>query len=239
MDIAPDNAQPSFTGTGNARPSFMGTGMGNARPSFTDTGEMRLPFTDSAPGDAHPPFVGRDAELADLDRALRASTCTGAVITGAGGIGKSRLVEEFLARLAGAPADARSARARAAGRGRHVVRVRATRASASVALSALTPLLPAGARPEEPRMFFRQVREHLAERRVAGGGRPVVAVDDIHLLDAASSALLALLLAEDAIFLLATLPDGVDWPDPLGPLWRRGALRHIALPALDAEQAGA
>ncbi|MFJ8746569.1 AAA family ATPase [Embleya sp. NPDC127516] len=198
---------------------------------------------DIAPGDACLPFVGRDVELGELDRALRASTCIGTVITGAGGIGKSRLVEEFLGRSArgGDPADVRPPRAGAgaASRRRHIVRVRATRASASVALSALTPLLPHGARPEEPAAFFRQVRDELAARRAAGAGRPVVAIDDVHLLDASSSALLALLLAEDVIFLLATLPDGADWPDPLRSLWRRGALRHVALPALDIGQAGA
>ncbi|MGW9206868.1 AAA family ATPase [Embleya sp. NPDC055664] len=188
---------------------------------------------------ARPPFVGRDAELVELDRALRASNCVGVVVTGAGGIGRSRLVEEFLAGLTGERTLGGSARAVRADRARHVVRVRATRASTSVALSALTPLLPGGARPETPGAFFALVREHLAARRAAGERRTVVAVDDVHLLDATSSALLALLLAEEVVFVLATLPDGVDWPDPLRAWWRRGAVRHLPLLALDPERARA
>ncbi|MEV7680082.1 LuxR C-terminal-related transcriptional regulator [Streptomyces sp. NPDC088341] len=157
------------------------------------------------------PFTGRAEELALLQGALRRPACKGAVITGARGVGKSRLAGEFLG---------------STGPGHRSLRVLATRTASTVPLSALGPLLPAHAAADDPAVFFRDVRRALA---AAQGFRTVLLVDDAHHLDATSLALLGQLAADSSVFLVATLPTDADWPDVLHALWRGDALSLVRL----------
>ncbi|MFI5825018.1 AAA family ATPase [Streptomyces rishiriensis] len=178
---------------------------------------------DTGLGGGRQHFDGRDTEMAALRRALRRPDCKAVVITGAHGVGKSRLVEEFSAG--------------AGGRGGHrVVRVQATHSARVLPLSALAPLLPPDGYAEEPAEFIRRVRQRMAAHRASAATRTVLVVDDVQLLDPTSLALIALLSADSSLFLAVTLPDGADWPDVLRSLWREDALRHIPLSALGEEE---
>ncbi|MFD5035244.1 LuxR C-terminal-related transcriptional regulator [Streptomyces sp. NPDC058405] len=168
------------------------------------------------------PFTGRTEELTALHAALRRPGCKGAAVTGAPGVGKSRLAEEFVGRT---------------GPAHRTVRVLATLTASTVPLSALAPLLPAHAGAEDPAVFFREVRQSFAA--TGGGSRTVLLVDDVHLLDPTSLALLGQLAADSSVFLVATLPTDADWPDVLHSLWRADALDHLRLPAFSRpEMAG-
>ncbi|WP_180290364.1 LuxR C-terminal-related transcriptional regulator [Streptomyces sp. TLI_171] len=161
------------------------------------------------------PFVGRRAELSALRAALRRPSVRAAVLTGPPGVGKSRTGEEFLL---------------ANERARHRCwRIRATEAASAVPLLALAPLLPAE-HSDDPVELFREVSRRMGER---GGPRPVVLVDDIHLLDQTSLSLLALLAEQAGLFLAATLPAGTALPEALRTWWRQDALHHLTLDPLD------
>ncbi|MGW0712197.1 helix-turn-helix transcriptional regulator [Streptomyces sp. NPDC002643] len=140
------------------------------------------------------PLVGREAELARLDEALDRLAGAGrgptvVDVTGAAGIGKSRLVSEFCGR--------------AAQRGTTVLRGRATEYERHLPYQPLADALAdldpdAGPEAESPfagghsRDRFalqRAVADHLARIAEAGGGL-VVALDDIHWADPASLELL-------------------------------------------------
>ncbi|MFI6524413.1 helix-turn-helix transcriptional regulator [Streptomyces uncialis] len=218
-------------GYGDGSTYGAGRAAGHSPPGATTPGERDAPGARPIPGTgtgrpgARLPFAGRAAQLGALERALRRPSCRAAVITGAPGVGKSRLAEEFLTR------------ARHRG-GHRVLRVQATDAARAMPLSALAPLLPYDSEVDGPAGFFAEVRRRAAAHR-ATAGPTVLVVDDIHLLDPTSLALLSLLLADATLFLAATLPDGAPWPDALRALWRDDALRHLPLPALTARESAA
>jgi hypothetical protein len=134
------------------------------------------------------PLVGRQAELDTIRGALADGASGGVVITGAAGVGKTRLATE-----ASALADARGAA---------VTWIRATRAARSVplgAFAALIPLSPAAPGVELLALARRSLRTRAAGRRL------VLCVDDGHLLDDASAALVHQLAAAREAFVVVTL----------------------------------
>jgi DNA-binding SARP family transcriptional activator len=185
---------------------------------------------------ARSPFVGRAAEVALVtDRHRRAAAGRGQVVLLAGepGIGKSRLVDELLARLVGPDADRAATifrcspdhcqsplfavtavlreepeRWRAAGRASGLPPVEAALLEAQLA--------PAGAAPAEPpvevspeeqqRRLLGAVTDVLLE---AGGAAPAVLVfEDLHWADPTTLALLERLvreLATEPVLVLVTL----------------------------------
>ncbi|SMQ14589.1 regulatory protein, luxR family [Streptomyces sp. Ag82_O1-12] len=131
------------------------------------------------------PLVGRADELGEVTGLLSTPHTRGIVISGPTGAGKTRLAHE--------------AWEWAGRRGHPVVRAAATRASRSVPLGALAPLL--SPRPRD------RVALHVRRPRPAGGPeqhRPVLLIDDVHLLDDASAELLRPLLASGELLLIAT-----------------------------------
>ncbi|MFD3437256.1 LuxR C-terminal-related transcriptional regulator [Streptomyces sp. NPDC058685] len=130
------------------------------------------------------PLIGRTAELADATDLLTAPGGRGVIIRGPAGAGATRLGHEVWesARKLGHP----------------VIRAAATHASRSVALGALAPLLSPG---PHGRLTLRTDRLRTAQSR---GRRPVLFVDDIHLLDDESVGLLQPLLAAGEFLLIAT-----------------------------------
>src|SRR5512132_2219664 len=164
-------------------------------------------------------MVGRQAELealvADISEARG-----GVVLAGAAGVGKTRLAREALVRVHAV--------------GRDVEWVAATRAAASIPFGAFSHLLPAGERLGGDRLdTLRRAAAVLAQR---GRGLPLVlGVDDAHLLDDASAALVPQLALHSQTVVLVTLRSGVPAPDAIVALWKDGPARRLELPALAPE----
>jgi len=151
------------------------------------------------------PLVGRDAELQSVVKALSEGATGGVVIAGPAGVGKTRLAVEV--------SQAATAR------GCAVAWVRATRSAASIPLGAFAPLLPAtDLRLPEGVELLAHARHVLADR--AAGRRLVLCVDDGHLLDDASAALVHQLVATGEAFATVTLRRDQPVPDALRALWK-------------------
>jgi DNA-binding CsgD family transcriptional regulator/tetratricopeptide (TPR) repeat protein len=163
------------------------------------------------------PLVGRRAELQALKRDLLDSTDGGVVLAGMAGVGKTRLAREALA-------QARRA-------GRETVWVGATRSAASIPFGAVSHLLPAGEHLDEERWeALRWATDELARR--AGPNRLVLGVDDAHLLDDASAALVHLLVTRSLAVVVATVRSGERAPDSIVALWKDGLARRMTVPTL-------
>ncbi|MFE7599398.1 LuxR C-terminal-related transcriptional regulator [Streptomyces sp. NPDC057494] len=169
------------------------------------------------------PFTGRHAELERLRAGLRWPGCRGVVVTGEGGVGKSRLAAEF--------AD------EAAAHHHRTVRLPVSEAASHVPLAAFAPHLTGPALPGELGPHFQELRRLLAVP--AGRPRTLLLVDDLHHLDASSLTLLSALATDAAtapapgFFLLATLPQDAAWPGALRSLWHQDAVEHLRVGPLD------
>ena len=169
------------------------------------------------------PFVGRDDELERLLLARDDATCSGAVISGPAGVGKSRLARELLSATAQ--------------RGAATEWVQATRTAATIPLGAFAELVPEGARSDDRLQLLRGSVEALRERAAA---RPlVVGIDDAHLLDAASAALVLHLAATGTAFVVATVRSGEPPPDSVIALWKDAGAARLELQHLSEEETGA
>jgi hypothetical protein len=152
------------------------------------------------------PFVGRDEELRSIAAAYREASASGVVIAGDAGVGKTRLAHEALARLA-AP-------------GRRVEWVTATRSAAAVPLGAVSHLLPPDCPDDGGLGAFLYAARHFTAN---GGQRIVLAIDDAHLLDDPSAALVHHLALQRLAYVLVTVRSGEDTPDAVAALWRERA----------------
>ncbi|MCW2941117.1 MAG: LuxR family transcriptional regulator [Actinomycetia bacterium] len=153
------------------------------------------------------PFTGR---LRALDR-IRAELRTGpgVVIAGPAGVGKTRLAAEAVRDM------------------EPVLHVGATRATAQVPLGAFAGLLPAEPAAARSLNLLRWATEELRLR--AGPGELVLAVDDGHLLDPVSAALVHHLVLHGHARLLATIRSGEPVPDPVLALWKEGLTPRLEL----------
>ena len=170
------------------------------------------------------PLVGRDEELALVARRLGGGAVASVVIAGGAGVGKSRM-------LGAATDEAR------AGGASVVPPVLATRAAASIPFGAFADLVPDSVASLTGPALLRAVSSSLRRRRGRGGRQPLLVIDDAHLLDAASAALvLNLAAAGDAAMVIAAVRSGEPCPDAITALWKdRGALRLDLQPLSPAE----
>jgi DNA-binding CsgD family transcriptional regulator len=161
------------------------------------------------------PLVGRDAELA---LALDACRRGGVVFAGAAGVGKTRLASELVAQLA--------PQARA-------IRVVATRSAASIPLGAFAALVPSAGGPDAQTVnaIVGQLRTDAAER-----GPLVLLVDDAHLLDDASAALLHRIVIDHVAAAVVTARSIVPSPDPVVALWKDAYCRRVDLQQLSTDE---
>lgn len=158
-------------------------------------------------------LVGRRLEL-DAIAAARRRGDRAVVIVGAAGVGKTRL-----ARAALAEADESAP-----------LWVRATASAATIPLAAVVELLPPGTALDDPLRLFQASAEHLLAR--AGERRLVLGVDDAHLLDPGSAALM-LHLADRGAFIVATVRSGEHVPDAVTELWKEERAHRLELAPLD------
>lgn len=170
------------------------------------------------------PFVGRRAELDTILRDVRDPGHGGWIVAGGPGVGKSRLAHEFAALLDG--------------RGQAVRFVSATPATGGLAYGAFASFVPSRLSPlPSPNVLVTAVAAGMAE--APPGKRAVVIVDDAHLLDHASAAVLHHLARTGMAFVLAVVRSGEPGAGVLAPLWTEGLVERMDLAALtlaDTEQ---
>lgn len=162
------------------------------------------------------PLIGRREELSIIQHALGDDQCRGLLLAGASGVGKTRLAREALAAAEAEGCDTRWAAA--------------SRAVAAVPFGALAHLLPPAGEKSTHLQILQQAEVWLAER--AGGRRVVVGIDDAHMLDDASSALLFHLVINGIAFVVATVLTGEPAPGPVTALWKEGVAERLEIQAL-------
>ncbi len=164
-------------------------------------------------------MIGRAGELERVAGALAAGL-PGVVLLAGAGVGKSRLARAALAaaELAGAA----------------TVWAQATRSAASVPLGAFASVIPARVRSDD---LFELLRGAGAALGDLAGVRPlVVGVDDAHLLDPVSAALVLHLTSATDAFVLATVRTGEPCPDAIVSLWKDAGAQRLELAQLDKSQ---
>ena len=162
-------------------------------------------------------FVGRVGDLTRLVETANAAPGRGIVFGGAAGIGKSRLLREGLRAL---DADRLA-----------IWTAAATAATSGLPLGSLAPTLP----PDQPAggtsvVLLRWAVEAL-DRQAAG--RPlVVAIDNAHLLDPLSAALIYYLARSERATVLGTVRAGANAPESVRALWTDDLVDRIELDPL-------
>jgi DNA-binding CsgD family transcriptional regulator len=163
------------------------------------------------------PLVGRRPELEVLSAVLADPRAGGVVLAGEAGIGKTRLAREALTRAGSAGWD--------------IEWLAATRAAASIPFGVVSHLLPPAERLSDNRLdTLRRAADLLADR--SRERRLLLGVDDAHLLDDASAALVHQLALRGLAVVVATVRTGEPAPDPVTALWKEGLARRLDLPAL-------
>ncbi len=166
------------------------------------------------------PLVGRREELALVTEALASESVSGVVLAGRPGVGKTRLAREALG-----PAEE-------LGYAPHWAA--ASRAAAMIPLAAFAHLLPNHQDADGFRLL-QEAMDRLAS--VAGDRRSLLAIDDAHLLDAASAALVHQLAAGGEVFILATVRTGEPAPDAVTAIWKDGLASRLELQPLSRAEA--
>ncbi|OSC37643.1 helix-turn-helix transcriptional regulator [Mycobacterium decipiens] len=169
------------------------------------------------------PLVGREDELEWAAAVRRNRRCPGLVVSGATGVGKTRFAREV---IAAAAADRRVTEW-----------VQATQAAASVPFGALAALVPSSPPSQERIQLFQLCAEALRER--ARSQRLILGVDDAHLLDPASAALVLHLAVSGTAFVVATVRAGERCPDSIVALWKDLGAPRLELQQLGADQTAA
>lgn len=141
------------------------------------------------------------------------------VLAGAPGVGKSRLAREALGSFERA--------------GRPTRWLQATRSGASIPFGAFARLLPEFDAPHPAQLLRLGVD---AVRALSGGQRLILAVDDAHLLDPASAALVLELASSESAFLVLTLRTGEPCPDAIVSVTKDAGATRLELGPLAREQ---
>lgn len=168
------------------------------------------------------PLVGRCGELARTECALAAGA-QAVVLAGAAGTGKTRLAREALA----------SARERGAA----VEWIVATRAASTVPLGTVAHFVDANSAGDDlPLTQYQSVVSRLQER--ADRRQLIIGVDDAHLLDPGSAALLLHLRVTGCATVLVTVRTDEPCPDLVRAVWKDGLACRLELQALTDDEVG-
>jgi len=167
------------------------------------------------------PLVGRREELALCDGWLAGDRVRGIVLSGAPGVGKTRLAREVLAAAASA--------------GRPTAHASATRFGQAIPLGALSHLLPPKlGRSPTTLDLIGHARVLLAER--FPHGRLVLGVDDGQWLDPASALLVLQLVASSGAVVVVTVTSGENVPDAVSALWKDHGCAYLELQPLSEDE---
>ncbi len=139
------------------------------------------------------------------------------LVCGPAGVGKTRLADECTAAAEAA--------------GRVTIRAKGSATASAVPLGALAHLLPTGVadgrRQLDPPAGWASAVEAFRSR--GNDERPVLLVDDLHFLDAASAILLAQLVEANAVFLIGTVRSDRPLADVLAGLWSSEQVLRVDL----------
>jgi len=209
----PATATAPGTGDGDGDGDGDGTAIACRPPGGPTRGQLP-PEPGPLPSPAHDwPLVGRDDLLTELTATVLDADGRSAVLVGPAGCGKTSVARALLARAA-AP-------------GWRAARVLATRSASSLALGALGPLIPAGG----PDPSLQEARAALLAH--AGGHPLLLVVDDAHLLDPVSAAVLLSAAQEPTVRILATVRAGEVCPDAITALWKDAGAERVEVGPLD------
>src|SRR5262245_22451874 len=165
------------------------------------------------------PLVGRHDELEVFLASLADPRAHGFVIHGPAGVGKTRLADQCLAL-----ADQE---------GRNVARGTATDGARGTPFGAIAHMLPSGIADDRVDLVAVMSKLRPVLLDLVKTGPLVLFIDDLHLLDAPSAALIAQLVDADLVFLVATVRTPEPVPASLESLWHRARVRRIDLDDLD------
>jgi DNA-binding CsgD family transcriptional regulator len=167
-------------------------------------------------------FVGRDDELISIQSLADSGSSRGVVLGGVPGVGKTALAREFCRRVE-----------QVGGSTSWVV---AAPSLEGVPFGAFTPLLGTLREPGHRSVERVEVVANAYEAaRDALEETTVLAVDDLHLLDPGSAALLALLVAGNVCFVVMTARTGNPIPPEIDGYWRSGDIHSIEVGPLARE----
>ncbi|MFJ9033699.1 AAA family ATPase [Streptomyces sp. NPDC102274] len=166
------------------------------------------------------PLTGRDEILSELISQLEHPDGPCLLITGPAGVGKTRLARELLSRTDASPGQ--------------VMAASATESTAQIPFGALAHLLPATWPSVDGRPNLLRV---LADALLADadGGQRILLVDDAHLLDEGSAALLLHLAVRGGTQIVLTARSGVAMPDAIEALVRGNYAVRVDLRPLEPD----
>ncbi|WFE44698.1 LuxR family transcriptional regulator [Verrucosispora sp. WMMD1129] len=168
-------------------------------------------------------FVGRAEQLDRLRMAVAGVRGRGILFTGSAGIGKSRLLHEGVDTLPGEKYA--------------VWRIAASATTSAMAFGGLVQVLPEQPPGLSPAGILRWAVDVLQQQ--AAGRRIVLAVDDAHLLDPPSAALVHLVARAENASVVGTLRDGEQIPLPIRALWTDGLVERAELGPMTPDETAA
>jgi DNA-binding CsgD family transcriptional regulator len=164
------------------------------------------------------PLTGRSEEIQTIEAAISDPDSAGIVISGAAGVGKSRIAREALTS--------------AASKGWEVRWAVATTSARELPLGALASW--AGPAGSDSLQLVRDVIGSLTA--AAPGTRVVVGIDDAHLLDDLSTFVVHQVVQRGAAKLLVTVRDGEPIPTGLQEVWTRAQFDRLDLQPLSQDE---
>ena len=169
------------------------------------------------------PLIGRDSTLLRLGRLLAQEDARGIEIVGEDGVGKSRLARELVGK--------------ASARGMATAWIVASRATSDIPFGAFVHLISV---PAEATDEGRLLADLLAEltRPASKGDRLVLGIDDAHLLDNHSAALVRGLVTRSDVFMIMTRRPGDRTAVDLTELWKDGRLERVQVDPLSEGETG-
>jgi DNA-binding CsgD family transcriptional regulator/tetratricopeptide (TPR) repeat protein len=169
------------------------------------------------------PLIGRDDAVQRIVSAIANSSTATVVVSGATGIGTSRVAAAATERLAAS--------------GWAVLQVNGDVGLSSIPLAALAPIF-AGQRPDlqvitqDPFALFEYARDRVDA--LADGRRTVILVDDVGLVDPLSLSVVAQLARTGAVKLVVTARTGDPLPSAIVAMWSSDSAVRVDLAPLSA-----